>query len=79
MKAISKCLKGRENVTYIIVLIIFVHPSITLVFGDNFSSVFHNDLVGLKTAIASDTIATILSFDDLNANSVLSTTLAALL
>jgi len=60
-------LKGS---TYIIVLIVFIHAAITLVFCYNFASVLDNDLLGIKAAITSHTIPAISGLDYFNANSI---------
>jgi hypothetical protein len=65
--------------TYIIVLVIFVHAAITLIFSDDFTSVLDNDLVRIKASIASNTVTSINSLNDFNTDSVFSTTFSSLL
>lgn len=56
--------------TYIVVLVDFVHSSLTLLFRDNFSRVFHDNLVRLEAPVAADSVSTVRCLDHLNANTV---------
>jgi hypothetical protein len=65
--------------TYLVVLVIFIHPSVTFILGDNLSSVLNNDLMRIEAAIRSNTITTILGLDNLDSNSVLAARFPSLL
>ena len=65
--------------THLIILIILIHTTVTLVFSDDLACILDDDLVGFKAAIASNTISSISSLDDFNADSVLSASFASLL
>jgi len=64
--------------SYFIVLVNSPHPVIALILGYNFSSVFDNDLIWLKSTVRTNPIATISCLDDFDSNIILSTSLAAL-
>lgn len=64
---------------YLVVLIHFIHPPLTLLLGDNLSGVFHDDLVGAEAAIAPDAVAPIARFYHLNTNAEPSTLLSPIL
>lgn len=72
-------LEWSASITHLVVLVVFIHATIALIFSDDFTSVLDDDLVRIKASIASYTITSIRSLDDFNADSVLSATFAALL
>lgn len=65
--------------THIIILVHSAHPPLTLGLCDNFSSILNNDLIWLECAIAADTVATIGSLDDLNADVILASSFGSFL
>ena len=58
---------------YLVVLVDVPHPVITFIWGNNFTRVLDNDLIRLKSPIASDAITTINCLDEFYADVVLST------
>jgi hypothetical protein len=56
-----------------------MHAILTVFLGNDFSSILNDDLVGIKSAIAPNTIATVHGLDDLDPNVVLSSGLGSLL
>lgn len=55
------------------------HSFLTLRLGDNLTRVLHNNLVGLKGAVAPNTVPTIRRLDDFHADVVLASSLGPLL
>ena len=58
----------KQLLTHLIVFVLLVHAPFAFGLCDDLTSVLHDDLVGLKASIASHTVATINSLDNLNAN-----------
>ena len=54
------------------------HSFLTLGLGDDLTRVFHDDLVGLKCAVAAHTVSAIGRLDDLHADIVLASSLGPL-
>jgi hypothetical protein len=65
--------------TYLIVLVDFIHTSITFIFCDDLSCVLYNDLVGLKAAVCAHSIATVCSLDDFDSYPILAALGASIL
>lgn len=55
------------------VFVMLAHAIITFILCNDFARIFDDNLVGLKTTIAPDTMPAIKSLDDLNPNIVLTT------
>jgi hypothetical protein len=56
--------------TNLIILVFLVHPAVTLFYRDDLARVLHDDLVGLKAAVAADAVASVSCLKDLNAHAV---------
>ena len=65
--------------TYLVVLVILIHASITFIFCNNLASILDDDLMRVKAAVASYAVAAISSLDDFDTNPVLATALPAFL
>lgn len=65
--------------TYLIVLVYRSHSPLAFSLSDDFTRVFHNDLVGLECAVAANSVAAILCFNDLDTNVVLATDFGSVL
>jgi hypothetical protein len=59
--------------TYLVVFIDLCHAAFTLLLGNYFTSVLHDDLVRSEASVASYAISTVRGFDHFNTNSILST------
>lgn len=60
-----------RGVTHVVILVHSAHPPLTLRLCDDLSSILDNDLIRLECSIAADTITTVGSLDDLNADVIL--------
>lgn len=71
--------KKSEKDTYLVLLVRRPHTLLTFGLSDDFSRVFHNDLVWFKCAVTANTVSAIWRFDNLNTNIVLPSGLSSLL
>jgi len=69
---------SHEKQTHFIVFVDSPHASFTLRLGYDFAGIFHDYLVGLKSAIATHTIPSICSLDDLDTDVVFTSSLRSL-
>jgi hypothetical protein len=56
---------------YLIVLVVLVHAPVTLLFCNDLTCVFDNDLVRFEAAVSAHPIAAVLGLDDFHANPIL--------
>jgi hypothetical protein len=68
-----------EKKTYLIILVLFVHPALTFRFRDDLARVLHDNLVGFETAVAADAVAAVTRLDNLHTDTVPAALLGALL
>ncbi|KAI6763614.1 hypothetical protein HG531_013002 [Fusarium graminearum] len=61
-----------DSETHLVVFIDLRHAALTLLLGNDFTSVLHDDLVRPEASIASYTVSTVRGLDHLNTNSILS-------
>jgi hypothetical protein len=77
--SVSGIQHGEPVRTYLVILIVFIHSAIALIFCDDFTGVLNNYLVRIKASIAPYPVTTVSSFDDFDPDSVFVATFATFL